>query len=87
MEQPGRPQRRGDHYFLVLAENYRGMLQVMVLDYKDTLASTASLVAQGKSAGLITRRSLDRNQSKLNDLFFWFFFATCRVGNSFPLGM
>ena len=32
-----------------------------------------SMLAQGKSAGLITRRSLDRNQDMLSHFFFFFF--------------
>ncbi|PYH37988.1 uncharacterized protein BO87DRAFT_192766 [Aspergillus neoniger CBS 115656] len=37
------------------------------------------MLAQGKSAGLITRRSLDRNQDMLSKRFLFFFSVSCRV--------
>ncbi|KAL3446216.1 hypothetical protein BJX65DRAFT_279723 [Aspergillus insuetus] len=35
-------------------------------------STNSSMLAQGKSAGLITRRSLDRNQDMLSTFFFFF---------------
>ena len=60
---------------------YEDNFSLGLYNQKPTTILIPSMLAQGKSAGLITRRSLDRNQ----DMLFVFFFPLPSVVHYYPI--